>query len=84
LDEPTKGLAPLVIEELISSLVSLSERITILLVEQNLEAARQISEKFVVIDEGQTVAYGDTDELGAEAEIVEKYLIITPLPHEGK
>ncbi|MCH1881394.1 ABC transporter ATP-binding protein [Agrococcus sp. ARC_14] len=77
LDEPTKGLAPLAIDELVAALRALKGEISILLVEQNLDAARRLSQHFMVIDDGVTVAEGPASELTSESTVTEKYLTIS-------
>jgi branched-chain amino acid transport system ATP-binding protein len=85
LDEPTKGLAPRVIEEMVDALEQLRERSTVLVVEQNLEAARRLAQDVVVIDDGLTVAYGSLAQLEREGDI-ERFLTVTmatPAREEG-
>lgn len=77
LDEPTKGLAPLAIDELVVALRALRGEISILLVEQNLDAARRLSQNFVVVDDGVTVADGQASELASDSTIIDKYLTIS-------
>lgn len=77
LDEPTKGIAPMVVNEIMDTLYSLKERLTILLVEQNLAAAQRLCDDFVVIDEGVSVAAGRTAELGEGSDVVERYLTLS-------
>jgi branched-chain amino acid transport system ATP-binding protein len=77
LDEPTKGLAPLVVDELVETLRSLADSLTILIVEQNLDAARRVAAQYVVIDDGRTVASGSTESLGDNDEIIERFLTLT-------
>jgi branched-chain amino acid transport system ATP-binding protein len=77
LDEPSKGLAPLLVDELMTALQTLSQQTTILVVEQNLAAARKLGDRFVVIDDGVTVAQGDIDELAADDGVVERFLTLS-------
>jgi branched-chain amino acid transport system ATP-binding protein len=58
-DEPTKGLAPLIVREVADALSAAAERVPILLVEQNLQVVRQLANTVVVI-EGGRVAYTGT------------------------
>lgn len=58
LDEPTKGLAPLAVDEIVRALQSLTDQTTILLVEQNLSVARRLGTRFALIDDGISVATG--------------------------
>lgn len=77
LDEPSKGLAPLVVKELFDTLKTLTDMTTILLVEQNLAAARWIGDDFVVIDDGVTVASGRVDSIEDDDEIIERFLTLS-------
>lgn len=77
LDEPSEGLAPLIVEligELIQQLKR--EKMTILLSEQNLHFALALSERAYVIDDGQIRFSGTTAELQAQPEIVQRYLAV--------
>ncbi len=56
IDEPTKGLAPIVIEHVVEALVRATSDTTVLLVEQNLWVATRLAQQAVVLDHG-TVAY---------------------------
>lgn len=56
IDEPTKGLSPRLVTELVTSLESVVHDTTVLLVEQNLAAARRLADHVVVIDQGVVVA----------------------------
>lgn len=76
LDEPTQGLAPLVIDEMVTALQQLSSRTTILLVEQNLDVARRLADDAVIIDDGRTVAAGKVAAL-EEAADIERYLTVS-------
>lgn len=63
IDEPTKGLAPIVIEDVVDALVTATSDTTVLLVEQNLEVAAHLAEKALVLDQGQVVYEGDMQPL---------------------
>lgn len=59
-DEPTKGLAPSIVDHLIEALKALkSEETTILLVEQNFRVARAVGDDVAVMDQGRIVHSGD-------------------------
>jgi branched-chain amino acid transport system ATP-binding protein len=58
IDEPTKGLAPIVIEHVVEALVRASSDATVLLVEQNLWVAAQLAQQAVVLDHGTVVYAG--------------------------
>jgi branched-chain amino acid transport system ATP-binding protein len=73
-DEPTKGLSPLMVTNAASALKRAAQAATLLLVEQNLQVARTLAEKVVVLDQG-TVAYtGDVADLLADPALARRYL----------
>jgi branched-chain amino acid transport system ATP-binding protein len=75
LDEPSLGLAPLVVETILKVIQNLrSTGISILLVEQNVNAALQISDRAYVIETGAIVAEGKARELIENDEIRKSYL----------
>ena len=58
-DEPSKGLAPAIIDNMIQAFAALkAQGVTVLLVEQNLNFARQLGDHVVVMDNGQVVHQG--------------------------
>ncbi len=63
IDEPTKGLAPLLVTEVAAALEAARERTTILLVEQNLGVVRRLADSVVVLDSGRVVHTGPAAEL---------------------
>ncbi|HEX6024250.1 MAG TPA: ABC transporter ATP-binding protein [Solirubrobacter sp.] len=67
LDEPTAGLAPIVVEQLAQVLQQLArEGLTLVLVEQNVRVALDSCERFVVLRDGRIVFDGDRTALGAD------------------
>jgi branched-chain amino acid transport system ATP-binding protein len=69
LDEPSQGLAPLVVQEVFQVLGALrAQGISILLVEQNVRAAIQIADVAYVLDDGRIVYHGPAAELAADEE----------------
>jgi branched-chain amino acid transport system ATP-binding protein len=73
-DEPTKGLSPLIVKAVTGALRRAAEDCAVLLVEQNLAVARELAETAVVIDEG-TVAYrGSLVALMADEALLERQL----------
>lgn len=74
IDEPSKGLAPIVVEKVMESIQQMKERTTILLVEQNFMMASKIGDQFYIIDDGQTVHNGQMDELKNDKKLMKKYL----------
>ncbi len=77
LDEPSEGLAPLMVQkigELIETLRGLGT--TIVLAEQNLHFCLGLADRAVVIDRGSDVFVGSIEELNANAEIKQRYLSV--------
>jgi len=67
LDEPSQGLAPLVVQEVFQVIATLRrDGIAILLVEQNVRAAVQIADIAYVLDDGRVVYHGPAAELAAD------------------
>jgi branched-chain amino acid transport system ATP-binding protein len=64
LDEPTEGLAPVIIQRIGEVLQTLKQRgMTILLVEQNFRFASKVADRFYVVDHGQVIDRFAVDEL---------------------
>jgi branched-chain amino acid transport system ATP-binding protein len=74
IDEPTEGLAPKLIEDLMRAIVELSQHTTVLLVEQNFRVASAIAERFVILDDGKVAHAGPMPALVANTELVHRYL----------
>ncbi|MEL3973013.1 ABC transporter ATP-binding protein [Rossellomorea oryzaecorticis] len=74
IDEPSKGLAPIVVEKVMQSIVEMKERTTILLVEQNFIMASKIGDRFYIIDDGTSVHDGKMEMLVKDDEMKKKYL----------
>jgi branched-chain amino acid transport system ATP-binding protein len=73
-DEPTKGLAPLLVTEVAAALERAAELATVVLVEQNLGVVQRVAKDVVVLDGGRVVHEGDAQELFAEPERVRQLL----------
>jgi len=77
MDEPTEGLAPLIIETLIHVIEQIKrEGITILLVEQNVESAFKVADRHYILEQGKIVYHGSNDELKKDKEVMERYLSV--------
>ncbi|MCC7281972.1 MAG: ABC transporter ATP-binding protein [Acetobacteraceae bacterium] len=77
LDEPTEGLAPVIVERLVALLQELKAGgLPMLLVEQSLEVCRAVADRHTVIDEGRIVWSGDTAALNAAKEVVRRHLTL--------
>jgi branched-chain amino acid transport system ATP-binding protein len=73
-DEPSEGLAPLIVERVAEALSEAAEDTTLLLVEQNLPLALDLADRFYVIDNGRVVDEGNADETSADDERLRRYL----------
>ncbi len=77
LDEPTEGLAPVIVVVLKDLIMSLKQaETTILLSEQNIRFAMGVSDRVVVIDKGQVVYTGTIEEFKNEEAVQKKYLAV--------
>jgi branched-chain amino acid transport system ATP-binding protein len=75
LDEPSLGLAPLIVREILSSISDLrSAGVSVLLIEQNARAALQISDYGYVLEHGEIVLEGPSRELANNPRVIESYL----------
>jgi branched-chain amino acid transport system ATP-binding protein len=75
LDEPSQGLAPIIVSAVMDTIRSLkAERVSMLLVEQNAEMALQLADRVYVIDHGTVVFEGTPAHLRADASIMRTYL----------
>ena len=75
MDEPSLGLAPVVIEQIFESIRTLNkEGQTILLVEENVSRAINLSDHIYLLDEGQITWDGSGDELSKNDQLMEVYL----------
>ena len=74
IDEPSEGLAPILIEQMMVAIKELSKTTTILLVEQNFIMASQLGDNYFIIDDGKTVKNGKMSELIKEEDVVKEYL----------
>jgi branched-chain amino acid transport system ATP-binding protein len=73
-DEPSEGLAPILIEAIVTALRKLSSHMTVLLVEQNFRMAAQLADRYYIIDDGQTVNSGQMQDLIHDRPLITKYL----------
>jgi len=75
LDEPSQGLAPLVVTAVMDTIRELkAQRVSMLLVEQNAEMALQLADRVYVIDHGTVVFEGTPASLRADANVTATYL----------
>jgi branched-chain amino acid transport system ATP-binding protein len=77
LDEPTEGLAPLIVEMLEEQIHALKTGgLTVLLAEQNLSVALRLSDRGYVIDNGVIRYHGSAKDLRENEEVRQKYLCV--------
>ncbi len=75
LDEPSLGLAPLVVEDILATINHLkAEGMTILLVEQNARAALKVAERAYVLETGRIILSGSAQDLLADRQVTRAYL----------
>jgi len=74
-DEPTEGLAPLIVKDVLEMLAAVRKSgVTILMVEQNFKGAVKIANRFYVMGKGKIVFTGSVEELMAAEDIRRNYL----------
>jgi branched-chain amino acid transport system ATP-binding protein len=66
IDEPTKGLSPLFVTEVVDVLQRLGTACSVLMVEQNVHVVRKLASQVIVLDRGRIVHAGHSDDLGEE------------------
>ena len=77
LDEPTEGLAPVMVKVLEDRLGTLKQTgLTVLLAEQNVKTTLRLSDHGYIIDDGKIRYHGSVDELKENEEVRKKYLLI--------
>lgn len=74
IDEPSEGLAPVIIEQMMDAITQLSEHTTVLLVEQNFIVASRLAQHYVIIEEGRSVKSGSMSDLVDDDETIKRYL----------
>ncbi len=75
LDEPSLGLAPLIVRDIFRIIQELRERgVTILLVEQNARAALEVADHGYVLETGDLVLEGPAEKLADDPRVIETYL----------
>ena len=83
IDEPTKGLAPAIVVNLIECLAEVKKRgATILLVEQNFRGAQEVGDSVVVMDNGKIIHRGTMSDLAQDTPLQEKLLGLSLEAHQ--
>ncbi|GAA3747344.1 ABC transporter ATP-binding protein [Leifsonia bigeumensis] len=73
-DEPTKGLAPIIVGEVAAALAEAAKTVPVLLVEQNLQVVRQLADDVVVIAGGRVVHTGIATEFLDDESLIRRFL----------
>jgi branched-chain amino acid transport system ATP-binding protein len=75
LDEPSEGVAPLIVEQMAQMIIALKRQgVSILLCEQNMHFAELVSDRAYVLEKGQIRYTGSMAELAADDEVRRAYL----------
>jgi branched-chain amino acid transport system ATP-binding protein len=76
LDEPSQGLAPLLVQEVFETVLKMKDEmgLTVLLIEQNADAALGAADYVYIMHEGMIKAEGNPEEIKGSTEIREAYL----------
>jgi branched-chain amino acid transport system ATP-binding protein len=74
IDEPSEGLAPVIIEQMMDAIRQLSDHSTVLLVEQNFVVASRLAHHYVIIEEGHSVKHGLMADLAEDEDTIRRYL----------
>jgi branched-chain amino acid transport system ATP-binding protein len=83
IDEPSKGLAPAIIQNLIAAFKELKrQKTTILLVEQNFAMAQALGDRVCVMDDGRVVHSGDMAQLAGDDEMQQRLLGLSLGAHQ--
>jgi branched-chain amino acid transport system ATP-binding protein len=74
IDEPSEGLAPVLIQQMMHAIRQLSDHTTVLLVEQNFRVASQLGDRYAIIEDGRSVHHGSMENLVNDQELIQRYL----------
>ena len=76
LDEPSMGLAPKIVNEILDTLMIIKEELgtMVILVEQNVKAALSVADKAYVIDQGKIILNGTSEEISSNPQVMSAYL----------
>ncbi|TPW28205.1 ABC transporter ATP-binding protein [Martelella alba] len=77
IDEPTKGLAPAIIDAMADAFAEVATTTPILLVEQNFHFARRLGKNVAVIEDGQVVHQGTMTDFAADRDLQERLLSLS-------
>ena len=74
LDEPSEGLSPLAVTKVMQALNRLKQETTVLLVEQNFNAAKLVGDTYYFMDRGQIIHRTGAEDLRKDTSVLKKYL----------
>lgn len=74
IDEPSEGLSPIVVEEIVEAIEDAAQDSSLLIIEQSLSLALDLADRYYMLDNGQVVAKGDTEGLDEESEELMEHL----------
>jgi branched-chain amino acid transport system ATP-binding protein len=75
IDEPTEGLAPLIVKDVLAMLATVQQSgVTVLMVEQNFKAAIKVADRFYIMSKGQIMFQGDMSALLGSEDVRKNYL----------
>jgi branched-chain amino acid transport system ATP-binding protein len=77
IDEPSKGLAPIIVDALITAINQIKERSVVVLVEQNFYMASTVGDYFFILDDGMVVHSGVMESLVEDEALQSRYLGIS-------
>jgi branched-chain amino acid transport system ATP-binding protein len=80
-DEPTKGLSPLMVKRVADALAAAAASTTILLVEQNLSVAHVLAKDAIVLEDGRVAYTGTVAELMGDRDLARRHLGIATADH---
>ncbi len=82
IDEPSKGLAPIIVDLVIDSIKQIKEHSVVVLVEQNFYMASAVGDDFFILDDGRVVKSGSMADLVENEELQSRYLGISKVEDE--
>jgi branched-chain amino acid transport system ATP-binding protein len=74
IDEPSEGLSPIVVEEIVEAIDDAAQDSSLLIIEQSLSLALDLADRYYLLDNGQVVAKGVTEGLDEESEELMEHL----------
>ncbi len=76
LDEPIEGIAPIIVRELMETIIKIKEDHAILLAEQNAGFALRVADRGYILEKGRVTFGGSAKELRENDEVRERYLAV--------